>query len=222
MESADLGNLESRAGEPLAGFEKSLFDLSKSNVANVACLFQNKIGKIKALWFDEIMARPNWTDLAHRKKEGRSLSHRIDALYVQGAEYFLIEFKCDSEIENFQDDLFLKLYESVFQLIRHAWLTYGEAVSRLTYIVVYKGMCRFSKKLLTESYKNNMSEADKLNLKLALSSPFSWDYVKSPWKYQGVVLPRCGLDLAELMCCKMALTLNPNQFETFARENGWK
>lgn len=222
MDGNDIKTVETRAGESLTGYLKTLYELSASSSNPPAyCLQKNGAGNKTAIHFDAIMDRPNWGDIRARLSRGERCPHRIDALYVKGDEYYFVEFKCDSDVARFANEFCFKFYESFLQLIKHRWISYEEAADHLTYIVVYRGVLKGSLDDIRREFLDKQSQGERDKLKFQMSSPFNCEYLNRPWKYRDRIRPKGGLDILEIMGCHSVLTLNQTQFDKFAAERSW-
>lgn len=222
MDGNDLSNFESKVGESLKAFINKLYDLSASSTAPVRhCLQKNGAGKKEALNFDAIMARPSWTNLAARRSKNERCAHRIDALYIKGADIYMIEFKCDSNISEFEEVFFYKFYECLTQLLMHGWVVRNDLSANLHYVVVYSGRMCYSEADIRSEFMATATNLQKDEIRLGLTSPFNCEYLRKPWKYSQIIKPKCNLDLLELMGCKRVLTLTAMQFDNLVAEEQW-
>lgn len=207
-------------GHQWSEYDKSLFEISATkpddNGMVEHCLANKRSGKVKAIWFDQVMS--HWTDLENKRKNHLPVTRRIDAYYVNDAGYFLIEFKKDGSLSGHKDKLWLKFHDSLTQLIDHGWLTLTQAQEELTYIVVRLGLPRYDSSSFTEQNFKKLPETIK-NAIINSHMLGMQDLMQRPWRYS--VLAECDLSRFEGVSCSKALTLTVSQFDRYCQEYHW-
>lgn len=207
-------------GHQWCEYDKTLFEISAAepdvNGKVDHCLENKRVGKVRAIWFDQIMS--HWTDLENKRKNNLPLTSRIDAYYICEERQFLIEFKKDGSLSGYRDKLWLKFHDSLTQLIDHRWTTLACARDALTYIVVRTGLARYAKSDFTESNFKKLPEGIKQAIINCYSNGMQ-DLMLRPWLYP--VSADCGLSCFKGVSCNEVLTLTVAQFERYGQEHHW-
>lgn len=215
-----MAGLHPPAGHQWSEYAKSLFEISATepddNGKSDHCLDDKRSGKVKAIWFDQVMS--HWTNLENKRKNNLPVTCRIDAYYVSDTGRYLIEFKKDGVLSRHKDKLWLKFHDSLTQLIDHGWVTLAQACDSLIYIVVRTGVARYDKSSFTEQNFKKLPEA----IKLAIINGYTYgmqDLMQRPWKFP--VSAECGLGCFEGVSCNRVLTLTVTQFDRYCQDNHW-
>lgn len=217
-----MKGLNPPTGHGWQDYDKTLYEISATepdSAGNITyCLSPDRAGKVRAIWFDQVMS--DWTDLPLRKQQNLPLTHRIDGYYVKGSDRFLIEFKNDGSLVRFDKGLCFKFHDSLTQLMSHGWITLGEAQQSLTYIVVKSGTPKsYTKDDFTEANFRKLDPIAKDQLLLAGGAPRCSDLVQRPWRFS--ITPECGLDGFEGISCRKVLTINVTQFDRYVQDFHW-
>lgn len=219
MKQTEINAFCSAAGVPAAHPYVQTFGTISATNAGKLCLSTGFAAKLTAICFDKVMAK--WTGLAARLAAGKSGTARIDGLYVDGREYYFVEFKKMrmSQLKKFAVKLHRKVYESILQLVEKGLKSVADCRTELTYIVVSPGIPRLTAHDIQVGFVQGLPPAQRLAMQQQLFSSIP-NCLIHPWRYS-MVRAHFGLSRLEEIVYKRALTLTPKHFNDYAKAKGW-
>lgn len=219
MKPTEISAFCSAAGVPAAQpYVQTLGAISATNAGKL-CLPTGCAAKLTAICFDEVMAK--WTGLAARLAAGKSGTARIDGLYVDGREYYFVEFKKMrmSQLKKFAVKLHRKVYESILLLVEKGLKSVADCRTELTYIVVSPGIPRLTAHDIQVGFTQGLPPVQRIAMQQQLFSTLP-NCIAKPWRHSAV-RAHFGLSRLEEIVYKRALSLTPRLFNDYASEMGW-
>jgi len=218
MTNADFESFMTMCGGDYLRYRKTLRETSMTNDGRY-CLERGFASEIDVLWLEGLIN--DWMDVNGRLARKEPCPSTVDALYVDGDSWHLIEFKMNekSTLNQMKSKLMYKAYDSVLQLVEHGLRTVTQVRSHDSYIVVATKVGGYSNeeiRLLVET-----QGAENCDLYDEAINGVSTDVLLRPW---AVDVPQvdANLDRLNTVLYRTALTLTPEQFNRFARENNWR
>jgi len=219
MTDADFERFKTVCGGDDLRYRKTLREASRTNDGRY-CLERGFASEIDALWLEGLVN--DWMDVEGRIAREEPCPSTVDALYVDGDSWHLIEFKLNekSALNQMKSKLMYKVYDSVLQLVEHGLRTVAQVRTNDSYIVVAAKV----RGRTDEEIASCVAEqgAENCDLFEEAINGFSSDALLRPWTVDRPSPVDANLDHWNSVLYKNALTLTPVQFNLYAKEHGWK
>ena len=199
-------------------YRQTLRESSKTNDGDY-CLESGYAADIEILRIENLIH--DWMDVKGRKSDKKACPSTVDALYVSGKRWWYIEFKRNEKktLNEGKAKLMYKIYDTVLQLVEHNLRSVREVRDADCYVVVARRVFGRTDEEFRRLVSIGGPEAKEL-FEAAVNG-IDDSVLLRPWKTSPPQVD-ANLDHWNGVLYRQALTLTPDQFNLYAKEQGWK